>query len=65
MPKGAQPARREEGAYPLPIFNRRATPQDGMHRFANADVFVGWDTILSNRQLSFVKCQSAAGASLN
>jgi hypothetical protein len=23
------------------IFNRRATPQDGMHRFPNADVFVG------------------------
>jgi hypothetical protein len=41
---GAQPARREEGAYPLPIFNRRATPQDGMHRFPNADVFLGRDT---------------------
>jgi hypothetical protein len=26
------------------IFNRRATPQDGMHRFPNADVFVGQDT---------------------
>jgi hypothetical protein len=46
MPKGAQPARREEGAYPLPIFNRRATPQDGMHRFPNADVFLGRDTII-------------------
>jgi hypothetical protein len=28
------------------IFNRRATPQDGMHRFPNADVFVGRDTRL-------------------
>jgi hypothetical protein len=28
------------------IFNRRATPQDGMHRFPNADVFVGRDTSL-------------------
>ncbi len=27
-----------------PIFNRRATPQDGMHRFPNADVFLGQDT---------------------
>jgi hypothetical protein len=27
------------------IFNRRATPQDGMHRFPNADVFVGQDTL--------------------
>jgi hypothetical protein len=27
------------------IFNRRATPQDGMHRFPNADVFLGQDTI--------------------
>jgi hypothetical protein len=29
-----------------PIFNRRATPQSGMHRFPNADVFVGQDTSL-------------------
>jgi hypothetical protein len=27
-----------------PIFNRRATPQDGMDRFPNADVFLGQDT---------------------
>jgi hypothetical protein len=27
-----------------PIFNRRATQQDGMHRFPNADVFLEQDT---------------------
>jgi hypothetical protein len=28
-----------------PIFNRRATPQDGTHWLPNADLFVGQDTM--------------------
>ncbi len=36
-----------------PIFNRRATPQDEMHRFPNADVFPGQDTGCGFRILDY------------
>jgi hypothetical protein len=42
-----------------PIFNRRATPQDGMHRFPNADVFLGQDTSERN-EADAALCVAAA-----
>jgi hypothetical protein len=41
-----------------PIFNRRARPQDGMHRFPNADVFLGQDTIPGPRYVSMERTGS-------
>jgi hypothetical protein len=55
--KGAQPARREGGEYPMPIFNRlgwakpsgdlRAIPPEAGDRFPNADVFAACTACLA------------------
>jgi hypothetical protein len=44
-----------------PICNRRATPQDAMHRFSNADVFLGQDTRIDRRNVSLLSCVGSGG----
>jgi hypothetical protein len=46
------------------IFNRRATPQNRMHRFPNADVFVGRDT-RPRENASYLSCVIMFALQLN